>query len=125
MLGYIFVPEGKTLKKSSPYMEFKGPVMVIHHRLLKADLTFTDGTDYAIYNDKEEAEYLQAEDAYKNREFKKDSINKAKKALKSADKEIAKKSEKVAEKVAEKVEEEEVVICEECDFVLEDCLCDE
>ena len=121
MLGYIFVPEGKTLKKSSPYMEFKGPVIVMHHRLLRADLTFTDGTAYEIYNDKEEAEYLQEVDKDKNRQFKKDSINKAKEALKAADKEVAKKSEKVAEKV----DEEEVVICEECDFILEDCLCDE
>ncbi len=49
MLGYIFVPEGKVLKKAKPYYEYVVPMVVTHHRLLNADATFTDGTNYEIY----------------------------------------------------------------------------
>ncbi len=117
MLGYIFVPEGKVLKKAKPYYEFVGPMVVTHHRLLNADATFTDGTNYEIYTNQEDALYLLEEDKEKNRQFKDKQIDLAKKALKAAEEEI--KKEEVVE------EEEEIVICDECDNVLEDCPCDE
>ncbi len=113
MLGYIFVPEGKVLKKSKPYYAFIGPVIVTHHRLLNAEPKFTDGTEYEIYTELEEAQFLQEEDKQKNRQFKDDQIDLAKKALKAA----------VAE--VEELEEEEIVICDECDNELDDCPCDE
>ncbi len=119
MLGYIFVPEGKTLKKARPYKEFVGPVIVTHHRNLHADPKFTDGTDYDIHNNKEDAEYLLQEDLEKNKQFKQDQISIAREALKAAEEEIKQ------EEVAEEEEEEEVVICDECDNDLEDCPCDE
>ena len=118
MLGYIFVPEGKTLKKAKPYKEFVGPVIVTHHRLLNADPKFTDGTDYDIYTNKEDAEFLLQEDIEKNKQYKQDEISLARKALKAAEEEI--KQEEAKEE-----EEEEIVICDECDIILEDCPCDE
>ena len=114
MLGYIFVPEGKVLKKSKPYYEFVGPVIVTNHRLLNADPKFTDGTDYDIYTNLEEVKFLQEEDKQKNRQSKDDQIDLARKALKSA-----------AEEVEEEVEKEEIVICDECDNELDECPCDE
>ena len=127
MLGYIFVPEGKSLKKAKPYYEFVGPVIVTHHRTLNADPKFTDGTDYDIYTNKEDAEFLLQEDIEKNRQYKQDDISLARKALKAAEEEVKQEEVKQEEVVVEEVveEEEEVVICDECDNILEDCPCDE
>ena len=81
-------------------MEFVGPVIVIHHRLLNADPKFTDGTDYDIYTNKEDAEFLLQEDIEKNKQYKQDQISLARKALKAAEEEI--KEEEVKSKKRKK-----------------------